>query len=173
MSWSTPPTFVAGTSPTAANFNVLRDDLNFLNAPPRARAYFSAGTQTLTTAVAAAGAGGDEDTDTDTMHSTVTNTSRLTIVTAGRYRVTGSVGFAANATGYRAVYLRKTGTTMAETRLSSSQASVRHTQQCIDEILCVAGDYLEVWAEQGSGGNLNLAAGQSVTFLHAVWVSST
>ena len=39
--------------------------------------------------------------DTDTIHSTSTNTSRLTINTGGKYLIGGAVTFTANATGQR------------------------------------------------------------------------
>lgn len=39
--------------------------------------------------------------DTDTIHDTVTNNSRLTCKTAGKYQITGFVQWPANATGFR------------------------------------------------------------------------
>lgn len=54
--------------------------------------------------------------DTDTLHSTVTNTGRLTATTAGKYQMTGHVEFAAptliNADGQRLVEILLNGATV-------------------------------------------------------------
>ena len=54
--------------------------------------------------------------DTDTMHSTSSNTSRLTATTAGRYQITGHVELAAptlnNANGQRLMEILLNGTTV-------------------------------------------------------------
>jgi hypothetical protein len=96
--------------------------------------------------------------DTDDFHSTVTNTSRLTVPAGkgGKYLV-GCMGrFAANATGYRNTTIRLNGATSIN---GSSGASVgaSGSAQTVNIFLrtFTAGDYLEVDAYQNSGGNLN------------------
>jgi hypothetical protein len=170
-----PHTWTAGDDATSGNLQTLTDGINFLKDPPRARAYQSAATTLTSGAAQVALALGSEDVDGvqgDNLHSTVTNTSRMTIVTAGRYRAIGQVTFVANATGYRTVALFKNGSTVAATRLQAGP-TVTHFQQCVEEILCAAGDYIEVAAAQSSGGNLDTVAGQTSTFLHVVWVSNS
>jgi len=49
--------------------------------------------------------------DTDTCHDNATNNTRLTCKTAGKYIITGCVTFAANAAGYRWVYILLNNTT--------------------------------------------------------------
>lgn len=153
---------------TAADLNAA---IKGIQNPPRCYAYQGAA-QTLTTGVLTAVTMDGEITDTDGMHSTVTNNSRLTIVTAGRYRVFSQVAFVSNATGYRTVTLRKNGTDVAFTRANAVNG-IAHIQQTYNEILCVAGDYLETAAQQTSGGNLNLTAASNATFIHAVWCGTT
>jgi hypothetical protein len=150
----------------------VRDAINFLIAPPRCHAYQSVA-QTLTTGTTGAVVTfTSEEVDTDGIHSTSSNTSRFTIVTAGRYRFIGQVGFASNATGQRGAFLQKNGTRVTTTRHQATNG-VSHYQQVTDEILCSAGDYVELLAMQSSGGNLDTVAGSNETFLHAVWVSTT
>ena len=45
------------------------------------------------------------------MHSTSVNTQRLVATVAGKYVISGTVQWTANATGYRQVYIRLNGTT--------------------------------------------------------------
>ena len=49
--------------------------------------------------------------DTDSMHSTSSNTGRITFTTAGVYSSSGNVDFACNATGRHDVWIRLNGTT--------------------------------------------------------------
>jgi len=105
--------------------------------------------------------------DTDGIHSTVSNTGRLTCVTEGTYSIIGNVRFASNATGYRAVRIYLNGATViAEVFLPavSGQPTVMAvgTQYELD-----AGDYVELQVLQNSGGDLNVevAAAYSPEFM--------
>lgn len=155
------------------NTNV-RDAVNFLLSPPRARVWQSvAQTITNSTGTPTAVTFTSEDVDTDTIHSVASNTSRMTIVTPGRYRCTGSVGIAANATGVRTLRLQKNGvTTIAAVRQAGTAAATQY-MQITEDILCVTGDYIELTIEQNSGGSLALSNSSDVTYLHVVWVSTT
>lgn len=110
----------------------------------------------------------DEELDTDGIHGAAGST-RMTIVTPGRYRVIGQACFNANATGFRTVSLLKNGGTIAASRLQAAPATASHYQQAVDEILCVAGDYLELQVAQGSGAALGMSTGAVNTFLHVAW----
>lgn len=166
-----PHTWVANDDATSTRMQSLTYGIDFLLAPPRCRAYQST-LQTLTTGTAAVVTMTSEDIDTDGIHSTAVNTSRMTIVTAGRYRVIASVAFASNATGLRRVRILRNGSTIASTQLQAVNGSTT-SMQCVDEVLCVATDYIEMDATQSSGGNLDTAVGTASTFLHVVWVSET
>lgn len=169
-----PHTWTAGDDATSTNLQTLTDALAFLIAPPRCHAYRSAAVQTLTTGTLTAIGLDAEDTDTDSMHSNVTNNSRITIVTSGRYRIFAQATFATSATGYRTVGVYKNGSAnlLFATRYQAGP-TVTHIQQASDEALLTAGDYIEMHCVQASGGNLDVQTGSNATFLHAVWVSTT
>lgn len=124
-----------------------------------ARAYNSA-VQNLANNTATAVTFDTELFDTDTIHSTASNTSRFTVPSGkgGKWRFTTNIAFAANATGWRGIYLFKNGTTKiigsAMRHLPTSGAST----SCVTSVTIdlVATDYIEVYAIQTSGGALDI-----------------
>ena len=163
-----PTAAVAGQAARAGvQFNNLAAQVAFLLDAPFVSAYAATG-QAVVTSTATAILMDAELVDTDNVHSLLTNTSRLTIVTAGRYRVVGQVAWTANATGLRDATLLKNGTSSAITRVPASATGL-HYQQVYDEILCAVGDYIELAGTQSSGGNLSTGSGVSTTFLKARW----
>jgi hypothetical protein len=107
----------------------------------------------------------DEFFDTNGFHSTTTNTSRITIPTGlnGKYRISGSVVFGSNATNIRSIALYLNGSSFKEIWLNRASAAFTtiQTWNTIAEI--VAGDYLEVYVYQDSGGALDINAGTAAT----------
>ncbi len=101
-----------------------------------------------------------ETFDTDGFHDLVTNSSRMTIPAglAGKYLVTGSVQFAASATGNRGVTIRKNGTTTGEGMRWASGATNTMLGTATAIVDLAATDYVEVWGYQSSGGALNATA---------------
>lgn len=99
-----------------------------------------------------------ERSDTDLIHDTVTNSSRLTCKTAGRYLMTGHVWFAANSSGRRAVYVRLNGTTIIGRTMVPTAAAggVALTVTATYEL--AVNDYLELIVYQDSGVALNVLA---------------
>ena len=94
--------------------------------------------------------------DTDEIHSTVTNTGRLTCKTAGIYSVFASVSFAANATGIRELrFLVNGSVTHGSVRLAAASSGKTNLVSTVQLSLAV-NDYIEVQVFQSSGGNLNL-----------------
>jgi hypothetical protein len=95
--------------------------------------------------------------DTDTMHDNVTNNSRLTATTAGKYLIIGLVEWQANVTGVRGFRITKNGTTIiaAANGLPNSAADdhQRHISTIID---MAATDYVTLSVLQKSGGALNV-----------------
>ena len=150
-----------------SQFNALAAQVAFLLDPPVVYAYQTAAnncpdsTVTLITMDA-------ELVDTDNVHSTSTNTSRLTIVTAGRYRVLGQLSYnVSGAVGYRDARLLKNGANVALTRIPAPNA-ISYTQ-VYDEILCAVGDYIELAGFQNSGAAVATGTGVNTTFLKARW----
>ena len=84
--------------------------------------------------------------DTDGFHSTVTNTSRITIPAgkAGKYYIQGLVDFDNNATGVRQAIIRENNTT--DRFANVIPASIQYPSGEISGILnLTVGDYVELW----------------------------
>lgn len=126
--------------------------------------------QTLTTGVYAAVTFNAEDWDLAGMHSTVTNTSRVTATQAGKYRVMTQVSFAANSTGDRKIYVNKNSTQVA-VGTNKPVSGFAATVIAFSTVYLAVGDYVEVFAQQSSGGNLNTSATTGETFIEVEWVS--
>lgn len=110
--------------------------------------------------------------DTDTGHSTSVNTSRITFTTAGTYMVGGSLQWGANTVGYRYVGVRSNGSTL----IAVLSVPVRADGFCDLAISTLyafsAGDYIELVAQQSSGGALNVPASPATSpEFWAVWLS--
>jgi hypothetical protein len=118
-----------------------------------------------------------EINDNDSMHSTTTNTSRITAQTPGTYTFFASVEFAGNATGYRQITLIKNGTDYLamDNRLANAAVVTRCTIGV--SVTLNAGDYVEVWAYQTSTAALNVSL-STATFpysraFNATWTGGT
>lgn len=128
---------------------------------------YNSGTQSISNATWTALKFDSEAYDTDGMHSTSTNTNRVTCVTAGKYLVWGYVTFDANATGNRYAAIKKNGTFyVIEMRptFGSGSTTTLHVDLLIN---LEKGDYVELFARQESGGSLNVHSGNTATVLAA------
>jgi len=98
--------------------------------------------------------------DTDTIHDNVTNNSRLTATTAGKYLIVANFRFAANATGHRRAFIRLNGATpIALMRIETETSGPQYTAMILTTIYDLsATDYVEVVVKQNSGGALNIEA---------------
>jgi hypothetical protein len=126
-----------------------------------------------------------EQFDTDGFHSTVTNTSRITIPAgkAGKYLFTAQTYFDANATGKRVLWLTfngsRTGLSSASSANPGSAAAEVGSQLSIVVDAAVA-DYFELTGYQNSGGNLFLAGddyggsnlGRGLTFFQCTYLGA-
>ncbi len=138
---------------TMMNANV-RDAVNFLLSPPAALLR-----QTTTQSIAAGSAVlfDTEDYDNDGGHSTVSNTSRYTAVTPGWYRVSGSVGWGANAstTTTRWSEWRVNGTAIAGSRIwlpqDNNASDLNLHPARVTRLYLNVGDFVELWAASPSG----------------------
>ena len=111
--------------------------------------------------------------DTQSVHSTGTSPSRISILNTGKGQVSGHIKYAANATGSRGVMIRKNsagssaGGTLLHEILLQAVATGGHATSVpyIVEDSFTAGDYVEVFAYQNSGGSLGLVVGVENTFV--------
>lgn len=181
----TPPTFVAGAVLTAANLNQLRDVLNFTMTSPRCSAYQGTTATTLGTSGTVYPIGLDAELfdvvqsgDTP-MHDTATNNSRIVARTAGKYRIGGQIAYVSNATGIRALNIRlnAAGNPASGTLIYSMQVQTLSSGTAVvagEPFLypLAAGDYIEMFGQQTSGGSLATSVGVQNTFLWMEWVAS-
>jgi len=156
---------VTGTVATTSEMNsFFRDPINFLLNKPAAQVY-SAAVQSIPNTTATALTFDTErfDTDPDGVggHSTSVNTSRYTARYPGWYHVSGRYTYAANATGFRAVSIAVNGTGMPETLAFGSTPTGALTQHVATDgdVFLNVGDYVELLAQQTSGGALNTDTG--------------
>ena len=156
MAWTTPRTWATNDSLSASTLNIhLRDNLSFLYGAPRCRVHNSAA-QTLTTATFTAITMNSERFDNDSLHSTVTNTARITFATAGVYLVGGALEFVANSTGVRGAFLRINGTTYISGGIHMTRTDGGGAGEFTATIYSFAvSDYVELMGYQNSGGNLD------------------
>lgn len=148
--------------------DVVRDDQQFLVGGP---AFFGNGLFTmLESATTNTNHIFDipvERFDSDGMHSEVTNTSRVTIQTPGKYLIVCTTWWEVNIVGVRASRLRLNGTTVSLGQQHNSGYAEHATACSIYELDLVAGDYVEPAGTQNTGSNLD-------TFLKqfaVIWVS--
>lgn len=96
--------------------------------------------------------------DTDGIHSTSSNTGRLTCVNRGKYLITGSVMFASNATGLRELYIYLNGTTGIAIQKIPAVSGTDSAVNISTVYDLAVNDYVELVAFQNSGGSLNVQA---------------
>lgn len=141
---------------TAAWCDQVRDNEEFLIDPPSCAVYASS-SQSVSDNTPTALTANTERFDNDAMHSTSSNTSRITIQTAGRYTLSTVVRFAANATGIRLVefYVNATDRHFVGQHISASGVSTTIISGS-QPLTFAASDYVEVRANQTSGGSLDI-----------------
>lgn len=101
-----------------------------------------------------------EEFDTATMHSTVTNTSRITVPVDGIYMVGANVLWEGSATGARALFLVVDGATTFQSA-NGPGAAGGQTQQVTTMVSLSASSYVEAFVVQFSGGDLDVTVGGS------------
>lgn len=96
--------------------------------------------------------------DTDTIHSTSTNTGRLTATTAGKYLIVGMIIFDANTTGIRQVNIELNDTQIIA-RVDRDAGGTSTTFGMIVTTIqdMAANDYVKLVVFQNSTGSLNVA----------------
>ena len=106
-----------------------------------------------------------EEIDTDGLHSTVSNTSRLTANLTGKYLVFGQLQWSISS-GEVAIYIAVNGTTYAleDCRQLNETLSAGHNNisgSFVDLLTLTAGDYVEMqaWQSQVTPGALTFIVG--------------
>jgi hypothetical protein len=164
---------------TEAKLDEISTALNFLLAPPRCYAYKS-GAGSLASATWDAINFGAEAYDSHAAHDNATNNSRLVAPESGLYTIKAHLTFAINANGIRGLDIRKNaagvqtaGTDLTFLILSGNGTTQTRIGASVDAQL-TAGEYIEVFAYQNSGGVLNVeGANIADTFLSMRWTART
>ncbi len=139
----------------------IRTNFEFLIDPPACSVLGSSAQSVANDTLVILNAG-SETFDNDGMHSTVTNNSRITAQTAGRYLINTVVEFAANAASYNQVdFLKNGATTLPGTRLPPVTTGAFPTALAITEtVVLAAGDYVEVRVRHTAGGTIDVTLAQ-------------
>lgn len=127
--------------------------------PPGARVYHNAN-QAIANETPVTLDFNSERYDTDIIHDTVTNNSRLTCKTPGKYLINAQVEWVgASATGRRIAYIYLNGTTpIAQITYDPTAAvNVRYAVTTVYDL--AVNDYVTVVVYQTSGGNLDVVSG--------------
>lgn len=169
------PTITGGEIGTPAWANQVRDNFSAL-AENRPRCMLRGGSNiSIANNFIQAITFDTETSDPQTLHSMSSNTSRITVPTGwdGIWGVTANVEFAAATTGYRQLQIMANGTgnPIAGTRDLAPNASFASVLHCSKFWPFTAGDWMEVFCYQNSGGALNVLADHyfSPEFT-AVWI---
>ena len=128
--------------------DTVRDDLEWLVDRPGCAVYNSA-TQNVNTSSNTVLTADSELYDLDSMHSTVSNTSRITATTAGKYRIAALVEWDTDATGRREAELLVNGSTVHTLVTATAVSGLTLNGSKI--LTLAAGDYVEVRVWQNSG----------------------
>ena len=113
----------------------------------------------------------DFEDKTNDSHGCVTTGAawKFTAPRAGLYIITAKITFAANATGERSWSLYKNGVNVEEgPNLNNNGASLWVRCSGSTQIYLNAGDYLQIYGNQSSGGNLALIASGAINFIKIV-----
>lgn len=153
-----PRTFTVGEVEAAAYFNAARDALTYLLNTPLA-ILNQANAQSIANATPVAIAYDGTFLDTYGGHSNVTNNSRYTAQVTGWYYVKAGVVWAASAAGNRAIQIYKNGVAYTYSWTAVPAAGTFNDPGVETSALVQlnAGDYVEAFTTQNSGGALSTA----------------
>lgn len=170
MSYSAPPNFTTGAIVTESQLDTLSDDITFLANPPTVRVNRSTDQTGIVTGTDTVVLFPNENFDTDTLHSTVTNTGRLTATTAGKYRIRGTIAWNNTATGVRTCRLRVNGTTVIDHDTDDASAGPHYVVLHVGtSYQLAAGDYVELIAFHNSGVNETLKVTDGAPHFEMTW----
>lgn len=87
--------------------------------------------------------------------------NRLLIKQSGEFNIKASLLYLANATGGRHIAIYKNGVSISENRSGIASGTVGQSVSHSDILQLIAGDYLEIYTFQSSGGNLDIGSSSS------------
>ncbi len=152
---STIQTIATGQVFTAATLQQANDNDEFLINPP-ACSIKETTAQPVADSTATALTSDEENFDNDSMHSTTTNTSRITIQTAGRYLLYAVVSFASDLDGQRVLDFRVNGTTAYEVFRANTGGTGVIVATAVKTLVLSAADYVEIRASHNAGNALDV-----------------
>ena len=162
MPYTSPATVTAAEFITAARMNSdWVENIRALANPPSCRVYNTAAITLGTSGVATLLTFNAERYDTDGLHSTSTNTSRLTVPAgwAGIWDIFATIEISGSATGLRQIYFRVNGATAVAAVTTNAVTGVGTQLSLSTHYKLAVGDYVEVMARQDSGGSLTVSVG--------------
>lgn len=141
---------------------VAAQDMIDIQYPPNCSAYNSTG-QTITTGTVTALTFDSEQYDTASMHSTSSNTSRITVPSAGKYQLVAQVLFDINSTGRRLFNFRKNGTDLFGSLDEKQPVNTGGYTVCkgLLQVEAAANDYFECVVYHTKGSNLDVLGNNS------------
>lgn len=143
-----------------------------ISGTPRVRVYNTAAIATSTGVIKTL-TFDSERWDTDTMHSTVSNTSRLTATTAGIYIISGHVSWQNDTSGTRQLQIQLNGTTLIATDKKNPKDANSLQHSINTQYYLNAADYVEFLVLQDCGSPLNiLQSGNYTPEFAMVWVGA-
>ena len=169
--YSDPGAVTAGDPLPAAYLNTTRANGAWFSEPPQCSVYNSS-VQSIPNSTVTAMLCGSESLDNTNMHSTVSNTSRITAVNAGRYTFTGTAQFAIDGTGtgMRRLTFKYNGVTEYDLVQVAAVSTLSTVILSGSRTFTLAiSDYAEMVVNQNSGGALNVTA----LAFEAILVSTT
>ncbi len=174
----TMPSLLAGQRPGASYFAALNAYLEFARNPPGAMAFRNVA-RTVPNATDDLLSMDSTDWDRNSIHSTVSNPSRMTIQTDGRYQVVGRLTFDSNSTGYRMFELRvnadgasSDGILLARDTREAVTGNVTTLEVSVSRMF-VTGNRIEGFAFQNSGAGLALNFGIRKCGIEVRWLGTT
>lgn len=133
-----------------------------------ARVYRSTNQTGLVTATVTEVEWNAETFDTDNYHDNTTNNTRLTVPADGKYLVTATLMYTANATGQRQARIHVNGSEVATNAYPTHQATYTPGVNISSVLDLSANDYVEIAGYQDSGGNLDLITNSGNTLFATI-----
>jgi hypothetical protein len=128
---------------------------------------YASSAQSIANATDTAVAFANESYDTNGFHSNVTNNARLTIPAglSGYYRFTANIGFATNASGRRIYQIQFNGGASLCAGEMTPATGIEPTGTITGTFYLSAGDYINLFIFQNSGGSLNTSGNATRDYL--------
>lgn len=148
-----------GQIATAAWGDAVRDALQYLSGGFPHCSILESTAQSVSNSTATDLTSNEENSDIGGMHSTSSNTERVTVPAGegGLYRADSVVNYALDADGYRVLNFKKNGTTDFNVAICPvNSGAVQTVLSGGRSLVLVAGDYLTVNVFHNAGAALNI-----------------